>query len=270
MVALFHYFSNFDLTDACFCDIISCNYAKGDNIRMIKHVFFDLDGTLLPMDQDLFIKIYFKELTKVFVKNGYDAKAFYSSLMRSIDLMIGNSSDVMNEDIFWQCISEDLGKEVTELEDEIDIFYHSDFMNAKAACSCNPLIKKVVDTLKADGKQLIVATNPVFPAIASEIRMQWGGVYPDDFEYITTYTNSKRCKPNVEYYLFLAEKFGCDPSECLMVGNDVADDMPARDAGWNVFLVTDCLINRKNVDISIYPNGDWNDLLHYIEEIDKT
>ena len=69
-------------------------------------------------------------------------------------------------------------------------------------------------------------------------------------------------------YLFLAEKFGCDPNECLMVGNDVSDDMPARDAGWKVFLVTDCLINRKNVDLSVYPNGDWKDLLLYVEKND--
>jgi len=236
---------------------------------MIKYVFFDLDGTLLPMDQDLFIKIYFKELTKVFVKHGCDPKVFFDALMKSIDLMISNDTDIENEYVFWSCMSE-IGVKESDVQKDIDAFYKGDFTNAKFACSCNPLVKKAVDALKEKGKRLIVATNPVFPAIASEVRMQWGGVYPDDFEYITTYTNSIRCKPNVEYYLFLAEKFGCDPKECLMVGNDVSDDMPARDVGWNVFLVTDCLINRKNVDISQYPNGDWNDLLRYIEEIDKT
>ena len=235
---------------------------------MIKHVFFDLDGTLLPMDQDLFIKIYFKELTKVFVKKGYDAEKFFASLNRSIRLMISNSSEVMNEDVFWQCITEDLGDDARDIEADIDEFYRGAFFLSKEACYCNPLIKKTVDELKAKGKHLRVATNPVFPAIASETRMQWGGVYPEDFEYITTYTNSKRCKPNVEYYQLLAEKFNCVPEECLMVGNDVSDDMPARDAGWKVFLVTDCLLNRRNADISVYPNGDWNDLLAYVEEQD--
>lgn len=235
---------------------------------MIKYVFFDLDGTLLPMDQDLFIKIYFKDLSAVFARKGYDPKAFYDSLMRSIDLMINNSSDMTNEEVFWKCLCEDLGTGVMDMNDDIDEFYHGDFLNARKACSCNPLVKQAVDTLKAKGKRLMVATNPVFPAIASETRMQWGGVYPEDFEYITTYSNSKRCKPNIEYYLFLAEKFGCDPNECLMVGNDVSDDMPARDAGWKVFLVTDCLINRKNVDLSVYPNGDWKDLLSYVEKND--
>ena len=235
---------------------------------MIKYVFFDLDGTLLPMDQDLFIKIYFSELTKVFVAHGCDPKEFFDSLMRSINLMIANKSNDMNETIFWDCIRNDLGIEEKDVEDEIEAFYNGAFENARSACSCNPLVKKTVDILKAKGKHLIVATNPVFPSIASEIRMQWGGVYPSDFEHITTYSNSKRCKPEVEYYSHLAEKFGCDPKECIMVGNDVADDMPARKAGWNVFLLTDCLINRKNVDISVYPNGDFNSLLEHVEFLD--
>ena len=33
---------------------------------MIKAVLFDLDGTMLPMDQDLFVKKYFSELCKRF------------------------------------------------------------------------------------------------------------------------------------------------------------------------------------------------------------
>ena len=102
---------------------------------MIKHVFFDLDGTLLPMDQDLFIKIYFKELTKVFVKKGYDAEKFFASLNRSIRLMISNSSEVMNEDVFWQCITEDLGDDARDIEADIDEFYRGAFFLSKPGCS---------------------------------------------------------------------------------------------------------------------------------------
>ena len=31
---------------------------------MIKYVLFDLDGTLLPMDQDVFVRAYFGALAK--------------------------------------------------------------------------------------------------------------------------------------------------------------------------------------------------------------
>ena len=34
-----------------------------------------------------------------------------------------------------------------------------------------------------------------------------------------------------------------------------------------VFLLTDCLINKNNEDISVYPSGGFAELLKYIDEI---
>ena len=34
---------------------------------MLKAILFDLDGTLLPMDQDTFVNAYFTEILKKFV-----------------------------------------------------------------------------------------------------------------------------------------------------------------------------------------------------------
>ena len=47
------------------------------------------------------------------------------------------------------------------------------------------------------------------------------------------------------------------PEQCLMVGNDVGEDMVAEVLGMQVFLLTDCMINKQNVDISRYPHGDF-------------
>ena len=49
--------------------------------------------------------------------------------------------------------------------------------------------------------------------------------------------------------------------------NDVCEDMIARELGMHVFLLTDCLINKDNADISIYPNGNFDALLHYIKKL---
>lgn len=59
---------------------------------------------------------------------------------------------------------------------------------------------------------------------------------------------------------------GVDPKECLMVGNDVGDDMSAALCGMNVFLLTDNIINSKNEDISVYPSGNFEDLFNYIKK----
>lgn len=42
--------------------------------------------------------------------------------------------------------------------------------------------------------------------------------------------------------------------------------MAAQAAGLSVFLLTDCLLNRKEKDISSYPQGDFDALLAFVEE----
>ena len=52
-----------------------------------------------------------------------------------------------------------------------------------------------------------------------------------------------------------------------MVGNDALEDMAAADAGMQVFLLTDCLINKYNRDISAYLHGSFPELLEYIRSL---
>jgi hypothetical protein len=52
-----------------------------------------------------------------------------------------------------------------------------------------------------------------------------------------------------------------------MVGNDVREDMIAQSLGMQVFLLTDCLINRDNQDISAYPHGNFDDLKAFINAL---
>ena len=76
-------------------------------------------------------------------------------------------------------------------------------------------------------------------------------------------------KPNPNYYRELLGKLGCSPEECLMVGNDVKEDMVAQTIGMKVFLLTDCLINKENADISQYPQGSFAQLLEYVDALSK-
>ena len=48
------------------------------------------------------------------------------------------------------------------------------------------------------------------------------------------------------------------PEECIMVGNDVEEDMVATTLGMKVFLLTDCLISRNVTDLSQYPHGGFD------------
>ena len=117
------------------------------------------------------------------------------------------------------------------------------------------------------GYRLVLATNPIFPAIATESRIRWAGLEPKDFEFYTTYENSGYCKPNPDYYREILNRLQVSPGECLMVGNDVTEDMVAETLGMKVFLLTDCLINKEEKDISVYPNGSFEQLLAFVEQL---
>lgn len=83
----------------------------------------------------------------------------------------------------------------------------------------------------------------------------------------TTYENSCYCKPNLQYYRSILQQLDIPADECLMVGNDVGEDMVAQELGMDVFLLTDCLINRRNEEISHYPQGGFSELLHMVQTL---
>lgn len=234
---------------------------------MIKAVMFDLDGTLLPMDQDVFVNGYFKFLAKKLLPRGYEPEKLIQSIWTGTKAMVMNQGEKTNEEAFWDCFQEIYGDKVLEDKAIFEEFYRVDFQKAIEFCGFQKKAKEVVDLVKEKGYQTVLATNPIFPRIATESRMKWAGLEMEDFLFITTYEDSCHSKPNPEYYMDLVRRLGCSPEECLMVGNDVTEDMVAEKIGMKVFLLTDCLINKEKKDISVYPNGDFDALMEYIDHL---
>ena len=233
----------------------------------IKAIFFDLDGTLLPMDQDIFVKAYFHGLINLLAPKGYDPKATGSALKKGIGAMIKNDGAKTNEEIFWDSFAAVLGEGIRDEISLLDEFYRTEFQKIRDLCGYNENSKQLVNMLKSKGLKLVLATNPLFPAIATESRMRWAGLSAEDFDIYTTYENSRYCKPNLKYYENLLSEIGASAEECLMVGNDVGDDMVAEKLGMKVFLLTDCLINATERDINDFRNGDFEELTKYMEEL---
>ena len=57
----------------------------------ITTVLFDLDGTLLPMDQDTFIKAYFGGLAQKMIPYGYDGEKLIDAIWEGTKAMITNT-----------------------------------------------------------------------------------------------------------------------------------------------------------------------------------
>ena len=231
----------------------------------ITAVLFDLDGTLLPMDQDDFTESYFSNLAAKAATKGYQPNALIDTVWAGTAAMVKNDGTKTNEAVFWELFAAKYGGDALNDIPFFEEFYRTDFQKAKELCGFAPMAKDIVHSLKARGLRVILATNPLFPAIATESRIRWAGLEPDDFELYTTYENSRHCKPNPEYYNDIMQELNLTAEECVMVGNDVVEDMIAETLGMKVFLLTDCLIDKQNEDISKYPHGGFDELKVFLD-----
>lgn len=234
---------------------------------MITTILFDLDGTLLPMDQDVFVKDYLGRLAKKMAPHGYDPQLLVKAIWKGTGAMVANDGKQSNEAVFWQTFTGIFGQEAMQDLPLFEAFYEKEFQEARHSCGFNPAAAKTVRALRDMGYTTILATNPLFPPVATQSRVRWAGLQPEEFAFITTYDNSSFCKPNPDYYREILGKLKLIAEECLMVGNDVGEDMIAKTLGMQVFLLTDCLINRDKSDISQYPNGSFPELLSYIRSL---
>ncbi|NLP35397.1 MAG: HAD family hydrolase [Clostridiales bacterium] len=229
---------------------------------------FDLDGTLLPMpNQELFIQTYFKILVAKMATYGMGEKSLYESIWAGTKAMIENDGQMSNEERFWNVFSKIHGDEVRKMEPVFEEFYQNEFIVAKETTSIEPLAKECIQLLKDKGYRRVLATNPLFPSVATYRRVKWAGLEPEDFERITTYDNSSYCKPNLNYYREILDAIGKKPEDCIMIGNDVKEDMCAAELGMDTFLLKDCLINTEKGDITGYKQGDFEDLLEFIKSL---
>jgi FMN phosphatase YigB (HAD superfamily) len=233
----------------------------------IKAVLFDLDGTLLPMDQDTFIKAYLGGMAKKLAPHGYNPDELVKAVYAGMKAMTMNDGKNTNEVVFWNAFTEMLGEKVREDIPIFDDFYRNEFQEVKNICGFLSEAAQTVRKLKEMGYRVALATTPMFPSIATESRIRWAGMEPENFEVFTTYENYHFCKPSLNYYKEVIEKLGVKPEECLMVGNDVGEDMVTEELGMKVFLMPADLINKVGKDISKYPQGDFADLLAYVSEI---
>lgn len=235
----------------------------------IKAILFDLDGTLLPMDQDKFVRAYIGGLAAAAAKRGFNPEKMASAVMAGTAAMFKNDGSVTNEECFWRAACGVVGDKIREETELFDDFYREEFDKLSVTCGNTPEARKIIDLIHARGFRVALATNPLFPAVATAKRIRWAGLKSEDFELVTSYEGSHFTKPNPDYYREVLSVLGLSPEECVMVGNDVDEDMIAKALGMKVFLLTNELINRSGTDIDDFPHGGFGELAEFIENLGK-
>lgn len=230
----------------------------------ITTVLFDLDGTLLPMETETFTNAYFQLLAQKAGSCGYEPKALTAAVWAGTRAMIKNDGAEMNDQRFWQVFAGELGEDVLKLRPVFDQFYREEFHGAKSAARENPLAKRAVEGLAAKGYTVALATNPLFPLAGQAARLSWLGLKPEDFALVTSYESCSYCKPNPAYFTQVLEQLGKRPEECLMVGNDVEEDVTAAQAaGLSAYLITDCMEHGEGVDLGKLEKGSFEEFMKY-------
>lgn len=194
---------------------------------MLKAVFFDLDSTLLPMNEEEFTKGYFKLLSKKMMPLGYDSEKLIGAIWDGTKCMVKNGGSKTNEEVFWNRFAQIYGSEKIKDKSVVDGFYTNEFCETKAFCEPNPYAKRLVDFARSLGLKVVLATNPIFPLDGIVTRLGFIGLKREDFDYISSYEVSTYSKPNPKYYIEILNKLSLKPEEVLMFGNNEVEDAEA-------------------------------------------
>lgn len=218
-----------------------------------KAILFDLDGTLMPMDNDDFEKLYLSTLGQKLAPY-IEPRALMHSMMDALQVMMRDSSNITNDQIFFSHFKSLLGDELASvLEPKFDEYYRNEFSILQSGFDDNSKMVKTIEYLKSRGYRLIVATNPMFPPIAVEKRIEFSGLNLEDFDFVSNFEIHTATKPQKRYFEEVLRLNNLEARDCLMIGNDMEEDMVAKELGMDGWIITDYLISRNNNDVS-----DWS------------
>lgn len=199
-------------------------------------ILFDLDGTLLPHDIDQFLPRYLALVARRCAERlpGVDVAG---RILASTEVMLRNDGTRTNAEVFWDDFAPRFEQSREELEAIFADFYRRDFPSLGAGIVPEPQAAEVVRACRAEGLRTVLATNPVFPHEAIEERMRWAGLDATLFDRVTSYEWMRFCKPHPGYCRQIAAELALAPADCLMVGNDIGQDLrPAAAAGMRTWL----------------------------------
>ena len=201
---------------------------------MLKAILFDLDDTLLGNAMETFIPAYFQALTR-HVAHLIPAERLIGELMRATQTMDTNDgSGPTNEETFAAAFYPAVGYDQDELRPIFEQFYVEEFPKLQPLTQTLSEARPLVEWAFAHDLQVVIATNPLFPRLAIEQRLEWAGVPVSEFNYalVTVYEDMHATKSHLAYYREILARVGQQPDECLMVGDDWQRDIvPATRIG---------------------------------------
>lgn len=233
----------------------------------IRAVLFDLDGTLLRVQMAEFIPRYIHGLAKYCV-DYVTPKKFEQAMLSAIRSLIRHTGDgeITNEQRLFSILQQQLTVPEKVLRQALESYRQGDIEELQPLVKSIPLATTIVKECLQQQIPLVLATNPVFPEFMISARLKWAGLDDLRFDHLTSYENSRYCKPQSGYFSEIAAQLGIEPKHCLMVGNDTQHDLAAAAVGMQTFLVDTWIIEREGSSWPCEHRGDHLQLQQFLQQ----
>lgn len=206
---------------------------------MKQGILFDLDGTLCKMDLDQFNKAYLTGMAEYF-QDIVPVEAFAGQVMKSCAFMVAHGNPyIFCKNVFMEHFAQTFGLNEEQVWNRLVEFYTEVFPQYREFVVPCPENQALIALAKEKGYKIAVASNAIMPLVAIEERVRWAGLDPAQFDFVTGMENMHFCKPNTGFFQEIAQNIGVAAENCVMIGNDLTEDMPAHEIGMSTFLIGD-------------------------------
>jgi len=228
----------------------------------------DLDGTLLSNSMENFQPAYLKALGEHLASQLPPDRMIRELLLGTKEMLESDDPLVTLEDAFDAHFYPQLGVEKQTIIDLILDFYRNVFPSLGYLTKQIPEAIEFIHSQISSGNRVVVATNPLFPRIATFNRLVWAGLPVDQvpFELVTTYEFMHFAKPRAAYYAEMLAYLGYPNEPVIMIGNDLEEDiLAAKQLNIPAFWLTSSEpINGGSLE---YPlSGTYNKLRDFLNE----
>ncbi|MBW6508037.1 MAG: HAD family hydrolase [Desulfuromonadales bacterium] len=241
---------------------------KREDSQPIKAILFDLDGTLLRVQMEHFIPRYVERLA-AYCAPQIKPRRFTRAMLDAIRRLITEEGDghISNEQRLFALLKQQLGIAEALLVESLAHYAEHHLDELHHLVHPIPLAQQIVNDCHRRNIPLVLATNPVFPRFMIEARMAWAELDLGLFRHLTSYENSRYCKPQAGYFAEIATLINVPPERCLMVGNDSSHDLAAAAVGMQTFLVDTWLVERNEQKWPCHYRGDHRALQIFLEQL---